>query len=154
MGPVARERMTFKDDIAELVRSLPRAFPIGTGDCLDRSLTGAAVLTALGLPTTLKLGALLYRVGPDPVRDCITICAPDRHSVEAIRRRRCPRSAGLGITDPVGAKQKPPVLGAPNGVIADLRAYWTVDKPQYDPEGIKVPTLVIHAEWDADLPSY
>jgi hypothetical protein len=70
--------MTFKKDIAELVRSVPRAFPVGTGDCLDRSLTGAAVLTALGLPTTLKLGALLYRVGPDPLRDCITICAPDR----------------------------------------------------------------------------
>ncbi len=74
--------MTFKDDIAELVRSVPRAFPIGTGDCLDRSLVGAAVLTALGLPATLKLGALLYRVGPDPVRDCISIFAPDRHSVE------------------------------------------------------------------------
>jgi pimeloyl-ACP methyl ester carboxylesterase len=56
-------------------------------------------------------------------------------------------------TDPVGARQNPPVLRAPNGVIADLRAYWTADKPQYDPEGIKVPTLVIHAEWDADLPS-
>ena len=53
-------------------------------------------------------------------------------------------------TDPVGAKQNPPVLRAPNGVLADLRAYWTAEKPQYDPEGIKVPTLVIHAEWDAD----
>jgi hypothetical protein len=74
--------MTFKDDIAQLVRSVPRAFPIGTGDCLDRSLVGAAVLTALGLPATLKLGALLYRVGPDPVRDCIRIFAPDRRSVE------------------------------------------------------------------------
>jgi Transglutaminase-like superfamily len=75
-------QLTFKDDIAELVRSVPRAFPVGTGDCLDRSLVGAAVLTALGLPATLKLGALLYRVGPDPVRDCITICAPDRHNLE------------------------------------------------------------------------
>jgi alpha-beta hydrolase superfamily lysophospholipase len=46
------------------------------------------------------------------------------------------------------------VLCAPNGVLADLRAYWTADKPQYDPEGIKIPTLVIHAEWDADLSSY
>ncbi len=74
--------MTFKDEIAALVRSVPRAFPLGTGDCLDRSVTGAAVLTALGLPAKLKLGALLYRVGPDPVRDCFIICAPDRHSVE------------------------------------------------------------------------
>jgi pimeloyl-ACP methyl ester carboxylesterase len=57
-------------------------------------------------------------------------------------------------TDPVGAKQNPPVLRAPNGVLQDLRTYWTQDKPQYDPAAIKVPTLLIHAEWDADLPSY
>jgi pimeloyl-ACP methyl ester carboxylesterase len=57
-------------------------------------------------------------------------------------------------TDPVGAKQNPPVLRAPNGVLQDRRTYWTQDKPQYDPAAITVPTLLIHAEWDADLPSY
>jgi pimeloyl-ACP methyl ester carboxylesterase len=57
-------------------------------------------------------------------------------------------------TDPVGAKQNPPVLRAPNGVLADANAYWIAGKPQYDPGDIKVPTLIIHAEWDADLPSY
>jgi len=39
-------------------------------------------------------------------------------------------------------------------VIADLRAYWLAGKPYYDPADIQAPTLVIHAEWDADLPSY
>lgn len=57
-------------------------------------------------------------------------------------------------TDPDGAKRNPPVLRAPNGVVQDLRTYWTADKPQYDPAAIKVPTMLIHAEWDADLPSY
>jgi pimeloyl-ACP methyl ester carboxylesterase len=57
-------------------------------------------------------------------------------------------------TDPESAKRNPPMLRAPNGVIADLRAYWQAGKPQYDPGNIKVPTLIIHAEWDADLPSY
>lgn len=57
-------------------------------------------------------------------------------------------------TDPMSAKQTPPMLRAPNGVLADLRAYWLAGKPQYDPGDIKVPTLIIHAEWDADLPSY
>jgi pimeloyl-ACP methyl ester carboxylesterase len=57
-------------------------------------------------------------------------------------------------SDPESAKQNPPMLRAPNGVLADLRAYWLVGKPQYDPGEIKVPTLIIHAEWDADLPSY
>src|SRR6266516_3535141 len=57
-------------------------------------------------------------------------------------------------SDPESTKHNPPILRAPNGVLADLRAYWLVGKPQYDPANIKVPTLLIHAEWDADLPSY
>ena len=57
-------------------------------------------------------------------------------------------------TDPESAKHTPPMLRAPNGVLADVRAYWFVGKPQYDPGNIRVPTLIVHAEWDADLPSY
>ncbi len=57
-------------------------------------------------------------------------------------------------TDPVGAKQNPPVLRAPNGVGQDSRDYWMAGKPLYQPSDIRVPTLLIHAEWDADLPSY
>ncbi|MGI4938958.1 MAG: alpha/beta hydrolase [Janthinobacterium lividum] len=57
-------------------------------------------------------------------------------------------------TDPVGARQNPPVLRAPNGVGQDSRDYWMAGKPLYQPSDIRVPTLLIHAEWDADLPSY
>ena len=57
-------------------------------------------------------------------------------------------------TDPVGAKQTPPVLRAPNGVIQDGREFWGAGKALYDPAGIRVPTFLAHAEWDADLPSY
>lgn len=57
-------------------------------------------------------------------------------------------------TDAAGAKQSPPVLRAPNGVVADSKAYWQAGQPLYDPGEIRVPVLVIHAEWDADLPSY
>ncbi|MCF4125155.1 alpha/beta hydrolase [Methylobacterium sp. SyP6R] len=57
-------------------------------------------------------------------------------------------------TDKAGAAQAPPVLRAPNGVVADAQDYWQAGKPLYDPGEIRVPTLVIHAEWDADLPSY
>ncbi|MGE5640052.1 MAG: alpha/beta hydrolase [Clostridia bacterium] len=57
-------------------------------------------------------------------------------------------------TDPVGAKHNPPVLRAPNGVVADGREYWNAGKPVYDPAQIRVPTFLAHAEWDADLPSY
>jgi len=58
-------------------------------------------------------------------------------------------------SDPVGAAQSPPVLRAPNGVIQDLlKDYWAAGKPTYDPAKIKVPALVILAEWDQDTPLY
>jgi pimeloyl-ACP methyl ester carboxylesterase len=57
-------------------------------------------------------------------------------------------------TDPVGAKQTPPVLRAPNGVVQDGREFWGAGKALYDPGLIRVPTFLAHAEWDADLPSY
>src|SRR5437867_4710520 len=57
-------------------------------------------------------------------------------------------------TDPVGAASTPPVLRAPNGVVADGREFWSVGKPLYDPADICVPTFLAHAEWDADLPNY
>jgi pimeloyl-ACP methyl ester carboxylesterase len=57
-------------------------------------------------------------------------------------------------TDPVGAKQVPPVVRAPNGVVQDGREFWSAGKPLYDPGLIRVPTFLAHAEWDADLPSY
>ncbi len=57
-------------------------------------------------------------------------------------------------TDPVGAAETPPVLRAPNGVAQDSRDYWLAGKPLYQPSEIRVPTLLMHAEWDADLPTY
>jgi len=57
-------------------------------------------------------------------------------------------------TDPVGAKQTPPVLRAPNGVVQDGLDFWSQNKSTYDPANIKVPTLLIHAEWDRDTPAY
>ena len=57
-------------------------------------------------------------------------------------------------TDPVGSKMNPPRLRAPNGVFVEFTQTWRAGKPYYDPGDITVPTLLIHAEWDADLPSY
>jgi pimeloyl-ACP methyl ester carboxylesterase len=56
-------------------------------------------------------------------------------------------------TDPEAAKHND-MLRAANGVIQDVNTYWLAGKPFYDPAKITVPTLLIHAEWDADLPSY
>jgi pimeloyl-ACP methyl ester carboxylesterase len=56
-------------------------------------------------------------------------------------------------SDPEGAKQTPPVVRAPNGVVQDIGEFWAAGKAQYDPAGIRVPTFLAHAEWDADTPS-
>ena len=69
-------------------------------------------------------------------------------------------------SDPWGNQQNPKVLRAPTGSQADTRDYWSNGgsnsgsnsgsggKAQYDPAGIRVPTLLILAEWDADTPPY
>jgi pimeloyl-ACP methyl ester carboxylesterase len=56
--------------------------------------------------------------------------------------------------DPVGAGQNPPVVRAPNGVVEDGQRYWGADTRYYDASKIRVPVLLIHAEWDADTPAY
>jgi alpha-beta hydrolase superfamily lysophospholipase len=67
---------------------------------------------------------------------------------------RPPEMDKPAATDPVGSKQTPPVLRAPNGVVQDGREFWGAGKALYDPAEIRVPTFLAHAEWDADLPSY
>lgn len=57
-------------------------------------------------------------------------------------------------TDPVGSKQNPPVLRAPNGTVADTADFWAAGKAYYDPAKITVPTLLVLAEWDRDTPPY
>ena len=57
-------------------------------------------------------------------------------------------------SDPVGAKGNPPFVRAPNGVELDGREYWSAGKPLYNPSNIRVPTMLIVAEWDDDTPVY
>lgn len=57
-------------------------------------------------------------------------------------------------TDPAGARQNPPVVRAPNGVIKDIVDIWGAGKATWEPEKIRVPTLLILAEWDQDTPLY
>jgi pimeloyl-ACP methyl ester carboxylesterase len=57
-------------------------------------------------------------------------------------------------SDPWSATQSPRAFRAPNGVILDSREYTNVGKPRYNPADIRVPTLLILAEWDADTPLY
>jgi len=57
-------------------------------------------------------------------------------------------------TDPDSGKWDPPMLRAPNGVIKDVREYWSAQRPYYDPRAIRAATLLILGEWDQDTPLY
>ena len=45
----------------------------------------------------------------------------------------------------------PNTILAPSGAILDIREYWAANRPFYDPGEIRVPVLLIHAEWDVDV---
>ncbi len=55
-------------------------------------------------------------------------------------------------TDPWGNAQTPRLLRAPNGTVQDSRAFWAAGKPFYDPAAITAPVLIVHGDWDVDLP--
>ena len=57
-------------------------------------------------------------------------------------------------SDPVGSKQSPPVLRAPNGVVEGGRRASSTGDMGWKPEDIRVPVLLIKAEWDQDTPAY
>lgn len=43
-------------------------------------------------------------------------------------------------------------MRAVNGPILDIREYWSAGRPFYDPGAITVPVLLVHTEWDIDVP--
>jgi pimeloyl-ACP methyl ester carboxylesterase len=45
----------------------------------------------------------------------------------------------------------PNTILAPSGAIQDIREYWAAGRPFYNPGEIRVPVLLIHAEWDVDV---
>ena len=57
-------------------------------------------------------------------------------------------------SDPWSKTQNPRAFRAPNGVVLDGREYFNAGKPINDPANIRVPTMLILAEWDADTPLY
>jgi hypothetical protein len=71
-----------KADIAQVVRSMEFTAigPDGSisrhGMCLFRALSGCAVLNVLSIPNRLTVGGMVYRAGPDEIRDCIAFCGP------------------------------------------------------------------------------
>ena len=57
-------------------------------------------------------------------------------------------------TDPVGAKQNPPVVRAPNGTVRTPRSSGPPARRCTTRRKITVPTLIAIGEWDKDTPPY
>ncbi|AOZ94684.1 alpha/beta hydrolase [Paenibacillus crassostreae] len=55
-------------------------------------------------------------------------------------------------SDPSSQTHTPPSIRATNGPIQDVREYWTLGKKLYEPKELSVPVLLVHAEWDIDVP--
>ncbi|WP_245856190.1 alpha/beta hydrolase [Paenibacillus rigui] len=55
-------------------------------------------------------------------------------------------------SDPSSQTRTPPSIQATNGPIQDVREYWALGKKFYEPKDIMVPVLLVHAEWDVDVP--
>lgn len=55
-------------------------------------------------------------------------------------------------TEPDDALRANQSLRAVNGPIQDIREFWAAGKPFYDPGQIEVPVLLVHGEWDIDVP--
>lgn len=54
--------------------------------------------------------------------------------------------------DPWSLDRTPGQMRATNGPIQDIRDYWTVGRPYYNPSEITSPVLLVHGEWDFDVP--
>lgn len=54
--------------------------------------------------------------------------------------------------DPWSQDRTPDKMRATNGPIQDIRDYWTVGEPYYNPSDIASPVLLVHGEWDFDVP--
>jgi len=77
---------------------------------------------------------------------------PDRESTLMPAAWFAAWKAAALATDPVGARQSPPVVRTPNGAALDSRRYWAAGKSYYDGGKIRSPTLVIYGAWDATMP--
>lgn len=54
--------------------------------------------------------------------------------------------------EPWSRERTPDRLRASNGPIQDIRDYWRAGRKYYEPSEIRVPVLLVHGEWDVDVP--
>jgi pimeloyl-ACP methyl ester carboxylesterase len=94
-----------------------------------------------------KLGAW-REVGLASVKERWRLAAPEHE-----RRDLIPEAVGKAWLDALEAADPlPGALQVPTGPQADFYRFWASGKPQWQPERVSVPTLVIQGEWDVETP--
>ena len=114
-----------------------------------------APLWLLNAPAPIDSGGALGAYRKVPVldfRERWLAAAPEAARVNLIPEGWFERWAEASLaTDPQGNAGRPRVMRAVNGPIQDIRDYWGAGKAFYDAHGIRVPVLLVHAEWDRDV---
>jgi len=107
-------------------------------------------------PIPLDMGGPLDSYRLVPVRESIARWL--NGAPESARERLIPAgwfdswAAATLAEDPWSIDKAPGKLRATNGPIQDVRDYWRAGRPFYEPSGISAPVLLLHGEWDRDVP--
>lgn len=135
--------------------SVAGAYTAANNDTVNK-LALVAPLWLLNGPAPIDAGGRLGGYRKVPVRDFRErwlSAAPEAARSSLIPPGGFELWADISLaTDPQGSSQTPPVMRAVNGPILDIREYWGAGKGLYDAGDIRVPVLLVHAEWDRDVP--
>lgn len=134
--------------------SVAGAYTAANNDTVNK-LALVAPLWLLNGPAPIDAGGRLGGYRKVPVRDFRErwlSAAPEAARSSLIPPGGFELWADISLaTDPQGSSQTPPVMRAVNGPILDIREYWGAGKGLYDAGDIRVPVLLVHAEWDRDV---
>ena len=133
--------------------SVAGAYAAGHGNAVDR-LALLAPLWLLDTPALIDPGGAIgaYRlVDVRAFRDGWLRAAPEDRRQDLIPPGWFEIWADTTLaTDPTcGASG---VMRAPFGPVQDIRDFWRAGRPFYEPADIRVPVLLVHAEWDNVVP--
>ncbi|MCG2630980.1 alpha/beta hydrolase [Bradyrhizobium sp. WYCCWR 13023] len=134
--------------------SVAGAYTAGNNDKVVR-LALVAPLWLLNTPAPIDSGGALGGYRTVPVLDFRgrwLAAAPEAARASLIPEGWFERWAEASLaSDPQGNTERPRVMRAVNGPIQDIRDYWSAGKTIYDANDIRVPVLLVHAEWDRDV---
>ena len=110
--------------------------------------------TPMAPPTPGQFGAY-YTVTAEELRAEALTGVPENKKADLIPEGWLDTWASAQLdTDPEGWQKSPPAFRAPSGALFDIARYQSGAAIPFDVKDIRVPVLLIKAEWDTITPSY